>query len=1266
MTKAILAEQKWSPIQRALFIGTLLGCIALGIVDFELFVWLFSLFLLVLYSVIVLCKVLAALFGLINRFTIYIKEDEYQALSDDELPIYTILLPLYKESEVVEKLVAHIGCLDYPKEKLDVKVLLEQDDEETLQAVQQFGLPDWCDLIIVPDEGPKTKPRACNVGLAQARGEFCVIYDAEDQPEPDQLKKVICAYKRLPESVVCLQAKLNFFNAKEGLLPRCFALEYTTWFDLYLPGLHALHAPIPLGGTSNHFKTQALQELDGWDPYNVTEDCDLGIRIAEAGYATRIVDSVTWEEAPFKVKDWVGQRSRWIKGYFQTFWVHTRRPWYGLRRLGLWGFFQMLITVGGQVATVFLNPICWLILAAWCYWQWPIIYVHSPYTLVLFAISLALFQFNILFIGIHLIGALRRRCYFLIPYILFLPFYWILVSIGAWRGVLEFFWSPYKWVKTSHGLTQMANTTLDIKQLETEEQNNAASVYIKPVMQGGIIHNLCMGTSILVITALITSSSLIAPVYFGYTDKVEQASIALKDNFIEVEQKIPFAESSWMDYDTLNIALNIKRESSKLEEALSVKDLRLMFYLKVRNGEWFHQTIDAFEIQDNTINVQLSLNEHWNSLLNDFEWSRDLLHRVRSFGVKLFYKESDSITATITALTPVASTASSSENTDLTITSLEAPNAASCYGLFEARWLLSKTYSNPFDSDVIQCDATFTHEHGSSITIPAFYTQDYYQYKSKDGEVLQPRGRPHWAVRHAPSEAGRYTWHIHGKDKFGNTFQSTQQTLDVEHREHRGFLTLGKNKRFFAFENGEFFYPMSLNIRSPRDEVNHEYWSFEMPKKADGTYVMFEFLSKMKKTGINVGRVWMSPWFGSIEWNKDEDGYHGLGVYNLKNAYRLDSIFNFAQKQGILIELALNHHGPFTQQYDSQWVYNPYNKKNGGPAATPRHVFPNQESRSWFKKRLRYIAARYGAYANLYCYVLWIEANVVDPRPHVLVDWHKEFGPYMKAIDANRHLVSTEFNNNGYRDIWRQKEIEYTQVAAYNFGKGNIHEIMSIAKTLRPYDKPAIVEEYMGLPSGGHEDVLAHDFHDGFWANWMLPFGGAPMPWWWNFIFEKGIDVQYQVINAYIKGEDLSDRQWKHLFEMQLPNGAGLRALGRLSKDQAFFWVYKDTASNVRFTGAWRKRRQLAHQAYRQHVPHSFSPIDQITGKKDSGFMDMKNVKLTIPGGTLDTGTYMLEFWDTWQLKEPITQEIVIESFPYNLELPRLTKDIAIKLKKLN
>lgn len=235
-------------------------------------------------------------------------------------------MPLYREANVLPTLVDALKRLEYPPDRLDVKLLLEEDDEDTIRAAKSAALPNYIELVLVPASQPRTKPKACNYGLARARGEYVVIYDAEDIPEPDQLLKAVAVLRSSPAEVVCVQAKLSYYNAFQNVLTKWFTVEYATWFDLMLPGLFAARMPIPLGGTSNHFKTAVLQSMGAWDPFNVTEDADLGIRLYKAGYRTVIMNSTTYEEANADLVNWIRQRSRWIKGYIQTSLVHLRSP----------------------------------------------------------------------------------------------------------------------------------------------------------------------------------------------------------------------------------------------------------------------------------------------------------------------------------------------------------------------------------------------------------------------------------------------------------------------------------------------------------------------------------------------------------------------------------------------------------------------------------------------------------------------------------------------------------------------------------------------------------------------------------------------------------------------------------------------------------------------------------------------------------------------------------------------------------------------------
>ena len=236
------------------------------------------------------------------------------------------MIPAYREASVMGKLIDNIARFDYPADRLEVLLLVEQDDDETLEVLRDIDPGPSFKLVVVPPGEPRTKPKALNFGLTMARGDVIAVYDVEDAPDVLQLRRAAVALARFGPEVACIQAKLSYANAHQNFITRSFTIEYTMWYSFFLPGLSSMHAPIPLGGTSNHFRRGALRTLGGWDPYNVTEDCDLGIRMFREGYDVKVLDSVTLEEANSDFVNWVKQRSRWYKGYLQTFLIHLRSP----------------------------------------------------------------------------------------------------------------------------------------------------------------------------------------------------------------------------------------------------------------------------------------------------------------------------------------------------------------------------------------------------------------------------------------------------------------------------------------------------------------------------------------------------------------------------------------------------------------------------------------------------------------------------------------------------------------------------------------------------------------------------------------------------------------------------------------------------------------------------------------------------------------------------------------------------------------------------
>ncbi|HOC02536.1 MAG TPA: glycosyltransferase [Candidatus Ratteibacteria bacterium] len=438
--------------QRITGISIFVLCIFLAVYQGKEFFIIANILISIFYLATILYKFLLVSIGFVKKREICISQTEIENLSDDTLPVYTILLPVFKETEIIPQLISSISQIDYPQDKLDVQILVEEIDTTMQDALKKMRIPEYFKITIIPDTQPRTKPKACNVGLEKAKGEYLVIYDAEDIPEPDQLKKSICAFRKIEDSrVICLQAKLNYYNPKQNILTRWFTSEYSMWFDLYLPGLDALEVPIPLGGTSNHFKTGCLKEIGGWDPYNVAEDCDLGIRLFRKGFRTRILDSTTWEEANSKLVNWLKQRSRWVKGYIQTWCVHMRKPMVVIKEMGLVNFFSFQLTVAGLFITLLFNPVYWVITAAWVITAenqifYGFLYPSSD------IITYVLLVSNGIFVLLNVMGCLKRSYRYLIPETLISPIYWILMSIGAWKGFLQIFRKPHFWEKTKHGL----------------------------------------------------------------------------------------------------------------------------------------------------------------------------------------------------------------------------------------------------------------------------------------------------------------------------------------------------------------------------------------------------------------------------------------------------------------------------------------------------------------------------------------------------------------------------------------------------------------------------------------------------------------------------------------------------------------------------------------------------------------------------------------------------------------------------------------------
>jgi cellulose synthase/poly-beta-1,6-N-acetylglucosamine synthase-like glycosyltransferase len=378
------------------------------------------------------------------------KRDPAAPAKTTDMPVYSLLIALYREAEVVPELVTALERIDWPRGRLEIKLVCEADDRATLDAVRAMPLPLNMEVVEVPAFGPRTKPKALAYALPLASGEFVALFDAEDRPDPKQLLHAWQKFRESPPDVACIQAPLEIVGRRAGMIARMFAFEYAALFRAMLPWLSGRRLMLPLGGTSNHFRRSALEEVGAWDPYNVTEDADLGMRLARFGYRTETIDCPTWEQAPDTFATWLPQRTRWLKGWMQTWLVHMRDPVRLFRELGPGSFVVGQILFAGMVLSALAHPFMLgtgLILAVDLALDRPITGWKST-LLTIDIVNVACGYLSFLLLGWQVLGLREKLGFWKV--VLFTPIYWMMMSMAAWRAVWQLWRAPHLWEKTPH------------------------------------------------------------------------------------------------------------------------------------------------------------------------------------------------------------------------------------------------------------------------------------------------------------------------------------------------------------------------------------------------------------------------------------------------------------------------------------------------------------------------------------------------------------------------------------------------------------------------------------------------------------------------------------------------------------------------------------------------------------------------------------------------------------------------------------------------
>ena len=379
------------------------------------------------------------------------------AASLQRLPRISVMVPLFKETEIAEALVRRLQALSYPKALLEVVLVLEAQDRQTRKTLAKTALPSWMTIVEVPHSDTiTTKPRALNYALDFCSGDIIGVWDAEDAPAADQLEIVAAEFRKSAPNVACLQGKLDYYNSNANWMARCFTIEYATWWRCNLPGIERLGLVLPLGGTTLFFRRAALERLGAWDAHNVTEDADLGVRLARKGMTTRLIDTVTHEEATCRPWPWVRQRSRWLKGFLVTYLVHMRAPrtlWRDLGPRRFWGLQVMLLVA---VAQFLLAPVLLSF--------WPMMFgLSHPLSTALPPVALwvvlglvILCEVTGLFVSYKALDRPSHRG--LRPWVLTMPMYFTLGTLAAYKAMFELVVTPFFWDKTQHGVSHSTTT----------------------------------------------------------------------------------------------------------------------------------------------------------------------------------------------------------------------------------------------------------------------------------------------------------------------------------------------------------------------------------------------------------------------------------------------------------------------------------------------------------------------------------------------------------------------------------------------------------------------------------------------------------------------------------------------------------------------------------------------------------------------------------------------------------------------------------------
>jgi hypothetical protein len=694
----------------------------------------------------------------------------------------------------------------------------------------------------------------------------------------------------------------------------------------------------------------------------------------------------------------------------------------------------------------------------------------------------------------------------------------------------------------------------------------------------------------------------------------------------------------------------------------------MLCYLKDAQWNWYqHEPQGSLKSgRTNLVRIDMSPGaERWIPRGHSREWDGYVGRQIRGLGIKLFNRTGWTGSVRIER---IQGRAGVGVRPQLAVADLRAAaDNVPCFGLYELSFDLTRVYENPFDPEEIDVRATFTAPSGKAFEQFGFHTRDYVRSQSPLGyERLTPVGRSFWKLRFTPNEPGSWKvamtlfeekeWKkaVADVEAFNKTAAAKDRKAPPKREEFvvkvrplafgctpspaHGFLRVDpKDPFYFSYQDGTFFYPIGQMLRSPVDlRPPFPAWDATL-HEGEGTFLFDRMMGKLSASGVNFVRVWMGVWWVGLEAPREyAPGYAGLGQYNMANAWKLDHIFDEARRLGLTVKLNLNNHGQFTRDIDHEWYENCYNEMNGGmlKAGRPYDFWTDKAAKEQYKKRLRYVVARWAYSPELMGWELWNEVDLTEGfDAQTVADWHRDFARHLKQIDPFKHMISTHFcKDERAGAVYSLREIEFTPGDLY---QANIVSAMrNVWLEKKSYQKPTFISEY-GV--GYSADQIETNFHGGLWSSTVVPMAGTAMFWWWNFIDVQDLYSQYKPVAEFNRGEDRRNKDWQ-LTSAQVRVGndlhGELRVLGRQNPTEAHLWVYDSPIFSDNDGNRYRK-------------PPTFT-----------------GATLCVP--SLQAGSYRVEFWDTYKGSVIGTPQVLAtDGEMLRVPMPPVARDIAVKVKRL-